>query len=60
MRGDMTLLALALSLCGFASISGCGYNPVGVAPGTYQINIVGTDTTNNIVRSATLSVTVTQ
>ena len=60
MRGGMMLLALALSLCGFAGISGCGYNPVGVAPGTYQINIVGTDTTNNIVRSATLSVTVTQ
>jgi hypothetical protein len=60
MKGFLLLIVFTASLGVFCGITGCGYNQVGVPPGTYQIQIVGTDATNNIVRSAPLSVTVTQ
>jgi hypothetical protein len=55
------MLGLALvALVGANCLTGCGYNIAGTNPGTYNINVVGTDSANNIVETTPLSVTVTQ
>jgi hypothetical protein len=56
----LTLLLALLVLSGISGLSGCGYTISGAPLGSYQINVVGTDSANNIVESTPLTVIVTQ
>jgi len=60
LRRRLMAVAVALAIGSITGLSGCSYTIQGAAPGTYQINIVGTDSTHNIVRSTPLTVVVTQ
>jgi sugar lactone lactonase YvrE len=59
MRRRLLTVVAALCLGGIFGLSGCSYNIPGTMPGTYAVSIIGTDSTNQIVRSAVLNVTVT-
>jgi hypothetical protein len=60
LRRQLTLVVALLMLGGVTGLSGCTYDITGTPAGTYQINIVGTDSTNNVIRSTPLTVVVTQ
>jgi len=60
LRHQLTLVVAILILGGMAGLSGCTYDITGVPTGTYQINIVGTDSTNNVIRTTPLTVVVTK
>ena len=60
LRRQLTLLVALLILGGMTGLTGCTYNIAGAPTGTYQINIVGVDSTNHVVRSTPLTVVATQ
>jgi hypothetical protein len=57
-RGIMGLLVALITLCGMATLSGCGAcTDLGTKPGTYTIRVIGSSAANVVTTKIQVTVT---